>query len=66
MNTYDFTEANDFRQLAASVARDIPTAIRDLETIRTDRNRDIVVWAQTILTACATIASTVIGKEVTV
>lgn len=36
-----------------TLGEDIRTAIADLDKIRTPRNRDAIVWAQYVLTACA-------------
>lgn len=35
-----------------TLAADIATAILDLESVRTEQNRDNIVWAQYVLTAC--------------
>lgn len=42
---------------------DIVSAILDLESIRTEKNRDKIVWAQYVLTACQELAESVIGKN---
>ena len=39
--------------LPPTIGQDIRSAIADLDAIRTQRNRDAVVWAQYVLTACA-------------
>lgn len=52
--------------LAVSLVRDIPTAIRDLESVRDEKNRDVIVWAQYVLTACAEVIKSIAGKEVTI
>lgn len=44
--------------LPHTLQRDIRSAVADLESIRTSRNRDKIVWAQVILTACADLAET--------
>lgn len=49
--------------IPASLAADIATAILDLESIRTEKNRDKIVWVQYVLTACAELAKSVIGKN---
>lgn len=49
--------------LPPNLAADIATAILDLESVRTDKNRDKIVWAQFVLTACAELAKSVIGKN---
>lgn len=36
-----------------NLGSDIRTAIADLDSIRTPENRDKIVWAQYVLTACA-------------
>lgn len=36
-----------------NLVADIRAAIADLDKIRTGKNRDAVVWAQYVLTACA-------------
>ena len=46
-----------------TLAADIATAIIDLESIRTEKNRDKIVWAQYVLTACAELAESVIRKN---
>lgn len=46
-----------------TLATDIITAILDLESVRTEKNRDKIVWAQYVLTACAELAKSVIGKN---
>lgn len=46
-----------------TLAADIRTAILDLESVRTEKNRDKIVWAQYVLTACAELAESVIGKN---
>lgn len=46
-----------------TLAADITTAILDLESVRTEKNRDKIVWAQYVLTACAELAKSVIGKN---
>lgn len=38
--------------LPPNLAADIATAILDLESIRTEKNRDAIVWAQYVLNAC--------------
>lgn len=38
--------------IPATLAADIATAILDLESVRTEKNRDAIVWAQYVLTAC--------------
>lgn len=38
--------------LPPTLAADIATAILDLESVRTEKNRDAIVWAQYVLTAC--------------
>lgn len=38
--------------LPPNLAADIRTAILDLESVRTEKNRDAIVWAQYVLTAC--------------
>ena len=53
----------DLFQLSTAVIRDIPSAIRDLASIRTEQNRDKIAWAQYVLTACAELAKSVIGKN---
>ena len=37
----------------STLGADIRTAISDLDKIRTPHNRDAIVWAQYVLTACA-------------
>lgn len=49
--------------LPATLAADIATAILDLESIRTEKNRDAIVWAQYVLTACKELAESVIRKS---
>lgn len=49
--------------IPANLAADIATAILDLESVRTDKNRDKIVWAQYVLTACAELAKSVIGNN---
>ena len=49
--------------IPATLATDITTAILDLESVRTDKNRDKIVWAQYVLTACAELAKSVIGNN---
>lgn len=49
--------------IPATLAADIATAILDLESIRTQKNRDKIVWAQYVLTACAELAKSVLEKE---
>lgn len=49
--------------LPPNLAADIATAILDLESIRTEKNRDKIVWAQYVLTACKELAESVIGKN---
>ena len=44
-----------------TLAADITTAILDLESIRTNKNRDKIVWAQYVLTACRELAKSAIG-----
>lgn len=39
--------------IPSTLAADIATAILDLESVRTEKNRDKIVWAQYVLTACA-------------
>lgn len=46
-----------------TLAADIHTAILDLESLRTEMNRDKIVWAQYVLTACMELAESVIGKN---
>lgn len=46
-----------------NLAADIATAILDLESVRTEKNRDAIVWAQYVLTACKELAESVIGKN---
>lgn len=46
-----------------TLAADIATAILDLESVRTENNRDQIVWAQYVLTACAELAEFVIEKN---
>lgn len=46
-----------------TLASDIRTAILDLESLRTETNRDKIVWAQYVLTACKELAESVIGKN---
>lgn len=46
-----------------TLAADIATAILDLESVRTEKNRDKIVWAQYVLTACAELAKSVIGED---
>lgn len=41
---------------------DIHTAIFDLESIRTSKNRDKIVWAQYVLTACSELVKTTIKQ----
>lgn len=45
-----------------SLASDIRTAILDLESVRTDSNRDKIVWAQYVLTACAELAESAMDE----
>lgn len=52
--------------LTVALLRDIPTAIRDLESIRTEQNRDKIVWTQYVLTACAEVIKSIAGKEVAI
>lgn len=49
--------------ITPSLTADIHTAILDLESVRTEKNRDKIVWAQYVLTACAELAKSVIGKN---
>lgn len=49
--------------IPATLSADIATAILDLESIRTEKNRDTIVWTQYVLTACAELAKSVIGKN---
>lgn len=49
--------------IPATLATDIATAILDLESVRTEKNRDKIVWAQYVLTACKELAESVIGKD---
>lgn len=49
--------------LPPNLVADIYTAILDLESVRTKKNRDKIVWAQYVLTACAELAKSVIGKN---
>ncbi len=49
--------------IPTTLAADIATAILDLESIRTQKNRDKIVWAQYVLTACAELAKSVIEKD---
>lgn len=49
--------------IPATLATDIATAILDLESVRTQKNRDKIVWAQYVLTACAELAKSVLEKE---
>ncbi len=46
-----------------TLAADIATAILDLESVRTEQNRDKIVWAQYVLTACKELAESVVGKD---
>lgn len=46
-----------------NLAADIRTAILDLESVRTEKNRDKIVWAQYVLTACAEVVKPVTGKN---
>lgn len=46
-----------------TLAADIATAILDLESVRTEKNRDVIVWTQYVLTACKELAESVIGKN---
>ena len=46
-----------------NLAADIHTAILNLESVRTEKNRDKIVWVQYVLTACAELAKSVIGKN---
>ena len=47
---------SEIKELIPAVIRDIPNAIRDLDSIRTAFNRDTIVWTQYILSACEEIA----------
>ena len=49
--------------IPSTLATDIHPAILDLESVRTEKNRDKIVWAQYALTACAELAKSVIGKN---
>lgn len=49
--------------MPSTLSADIATAILDLESVRTEKNRDKIVWAQYVLTACAELAKSVIGKN---
>lgn len=49
--------------ITPSLTADIRTAILDLESVRTEKNRDKIVWAQYVLTACAELAKSVIRKD---
>lgn len=46
-----------------TLAADITTAILDLESVRTEKNRDKIVWAQYVLTVCKELAESAIGKN---
>lgn len=46
-----------------TLTSDIRTAILDLESVRNEKNRDKIVWAQYVLTACVELAESVIGKN---
>ena len=52
--------------LTVALLRDIPTAIRDLDGVRTPKNRDAIVWAQYVLTACVEVIKSIAGKEVAI
>ncbi len=49
--------------IPATLAADIATAILDLESVRTEKNRDKIVWVQYVLTACKELAESVMGKK---
>lgn len=49
--------------IPSTLAADIASAILDLEGVRTEKNRDKIVWAQYVLTACKELAESVIGKN---
>lgn len=49
--------------IPATLAADIATAILDLENVRTEKNRDKIVWAQYVLTVCKELAESVAGKN---
>ncbi|WP_286375695.1 hypothetical protein [Xylanibacter rodentium] len=49
--------------IPATLAADIATAILDLESVRTEKNRDVIVWTQYVLTACKELAESVAGKN---
>lgn len=43
-------------ELPPNIGYDIWTVIQDLDKIRTAKNRDTVIWAQTVLSACGELA----------
>lgn len=49
--------------IPTTLAADITTAILDLESVRTEKNRDKIVWAQYVLTACAELAKSLTEKN---
>lgn len=49
--------------IPTTLAADIATAILDLESVRTKKNRDKIVWAQYVLTACAELAKSVLEND---
>ena len=49
--------------IPATLAADIATAILDLESVRTEKNRAVLVWSRYVLTACKELAESVAGKN---
>lgn len=49
--------------ITPSLTADIRTAILDLESVRTEKNRDKIVWAQYVLTACKEHIDTIMPKK---
>ena len=47
---------DEVRELIPNVIRDIPIAMADLESMRTEANRSKVAWIETILGACFLVA----------